>query len=59
MEYKAFTLEELGELILELDVTGELDMWEKWFQMQSPAAQKLLDDAMKQKVKEYCDESND
>ena len=57
MVYKEFTLEDLEKAMLDLSIMGEIDMWDRWFQMQSPAAQKMLDDAMKAKVKEYCDEA--
>ena len=44
------------------DLFGNLEevfWWDRWWAMQSPAAQKMIDDAFKRKVKEYCDESND
>jgi hypothetical protein len=54
MEYKGdMTLEELTELVKDLKEGGYLEQWDQWFGMQPPSFQKMFDDAMKAKVKEY------
>jgi hypothetical protein len=50
------TFEEFNELIEEIDKDGWLDKWDEWWAAQTPAFQKMFDDAMKAKVKEYCNE---
>jgi len=56
MGYKEMTLEEFEKVVKGLPAWKHIEQWEQWFQMQGPAAQKMIDDAMKRKVKEYCDE---
>ena len=46
------TLEEFEKIVKSID-TSKLEWWENWFKMQSPAAQKMLDDAIRAKVKDY------
>ena len=55
MAYKELTLEEFEKIIEELSNNDYWNKWDEWWAIQSPAFHKMFDDAMKQKVKEYCD----
>lgn len=46
MEYKEFTLEEFEKLVKGLPEWKRVEEWLDWFQMQSPEAQKLVDEEL-------------